>query len=82
MTRLSTRETLRAATAKPPHYVTVQTFTLNHEDATTCETLESTKEIDWNKVSDKKWLMTRHLHWAMLNNRRVELIAPTPTENL
>jgi hypothetical protein len=68
MTRLSTRETLRAATAKPPVYVRIVT---QRSDGT-----EEAKEIDWNKSSDKKWLMTRHLHWAILNGHSVTLFIP------
>lgn len=37
-----------------------------------CHAPESTKHIDWNDSSDKKWLMS-HLHWAMNNSRQVNI---------
>jgi hypothetical protein len=34
---------------------------------------EQSKEINWRNSSDRKWLMN-HLHWAMHNNRAIELL--------
>lgn len=33
---------------------------------------DSSKVINWNNSSDRKWLMN-HLHWAMHNSRLVDL---------
>lgn len=37
---------------------------------------ESSKVIDWNNSSDRKWLNS-HFHWAMNNGRNVT-IRPAP----
>lgn len=36
---------------------------------------ESSKKINWDDSSDRKWLMN-HLHWAMHNSREVLICAP------
>lgn len=34
--------------------------------------VESSKVFDWNNSSDRKWFVN-HLHWAMHNNRKVDM---------
>lgn len=69
MTRLSTREALRAATQPAPAYVTV--ITTHHKDGICVE--HAVKQINYRNKSDRIWLYQRHLPWAFTNGRVVEL---------
>lgn len=52
---------------RQPCPITVTTFTAADPD-----TVETTHDIDHNDVIHRNWL-TRHMFWALRNNRGVEI---------
>lgn len=56
------------------------TVTIDTTQFTSRGTHNTTKKINWNDSSDRKWLMN-HLHWAMTNDNSVTLTPASKESN-